>query len=72
MSTIEPWLIVTPQQLKQGWIRRVGSLLEGFVIERRSYLVLGQREDGNYVVRNPKLQILEEEMPNASHTRNHP
>lgn len=69
MPTTEPWLLVTPEQLKEGWVEHVGTLEEGFTIYRRPYLVLGRREDGNYVVRNPALQLQEEKMIYAPHTR---
>lgn len=62
--TTEPWLIVTPEQVKEGWME-----LRGVTPVHHSFIILGQREDGNYVVRNPKLQIEEMEMRRASKTR---
>ena len=63
MATTEPWLIVTPRQVKEGWIKRQGSALGkgGVTHERREYEVIKKLEDGNYQVRNPALTLLEEE-----------
>lgn len=52
--TTEPWLIVTPEQLKKGWIE-----LRGVTPVHHNFLVIARREDGNYIVRSPQLIILE-------------
>lgn len=54
MPTTESWLIITPKQLKEGWIE-----VRGVTPVHHSFLILQELEDGNYVVRNPKLWIEE-------------
>jgi hypothetical protein len=53
-ETTPPWRLVTPAQLKQGWVE-----LRGVTPVHHNYIVLHQRDDGNYVVRNPELYLLE-------------
>jgi hypothetical protein len=55
--TIEPWLIVTPQQFKRGWC----VLRDDTVQEWREFELIRRLPNGDYEVRNPKLQVLEEE-----------
>jgi hypothetical protein len=57
MATTEPWLIVTPAQLKSGWID-YGDRGAG----HREFEVLGTFENGDFIVRNPALAKAEEEM----------
>lgn len=56
MKDVPAWLIVTPEQLKKGWIE-----MRGISPTHHNYIVLGQREDGNYVVRNPELSLNKED-----------
>ncbi len=44
------YLIVTAEQLKQGWIE-----LRGVTPIHHNYVVLAQTENGNYVVKAPVL-----------------
>ncbi len=53
-ETTPPWLIVTPEQLKKGWIE-----MRGVTPIHREFLIIKKREDGDYVVRNPALIMLE-------------
>jgi hypothetical protein len=59
MATIEPWTVVTPEQLKQGWFDYC------YLPRHRDFEVLAKFEDGTYLVRNPKLVQAEEEMRSA-------
>jgi hypothetical protein len=52
--TTEPWLLVTPEELKKGWME-----MRGVTPVHHEYLVLGRRDDGAYIVRNPKLALEE-------------
>lgn len=54
--TVEPWRIITPKQLKEGWIE-----MRGVTPIHHAFIVIAEREDGNFTVRNPDLQILEME-----------
>jgi hypothetical protein len=53
--TIPPWRLVTPEQLKQGWLELRGW--ESAPIHHE-YEVIAEREDG-IVVRNPDLWLAE-------------
>lgn len=53
--TIEPWLLVTPEQLKQGWIER----LPDGGLRVRDYEVLARFPNDTIKVRNPALQSAE-------------
>ena len=44
--------IVTPRQFKDGYY-----LLEGVVAHRKSWKLVGQLEDGNYVVEEPEKHV---------------
>lgn len=52
------WKRVTPQQLKQGWLELKGATDPPEAIHHE-YLVIAKFDDGTYVVRNPELQMLE-------------
>lgn len=56
-NSIAPWMVVTPQQLKWGWIEQVGGSAR-----HRDFEVLRRFEDGTYAVRNPELVLAEDEM----------
>lgn len=56
--TTPPWKVVTPREYRDGWYE-----LNGMTATRRDYIMLGRTPDGDYVVRNPELQMLEEEKP---------
>lgn len=58
----EPWLLLTPAQVKEGWFYCASF---GAAPVRRSFIVLAKRPDGLVAVRNPALQILEEEKIDA-------
>jgi len=54
--TTPPWRIVTPKQANEGW----AEIKDG-VVTHRDFVVLKKLEDGNFVVRNPELILLEED-----------
>lgn len=56
VATTEPWMVVTPERLKQGWVEY------GHAPRHREFDVIAKLEDGDYVVRNPRLVVAEEEM----------
>lgn len=53
-GTTPPWKVVTPEQVKQGWME-----IRGVTPVHHDYIVLNKLDNGNYVVRNPELWILE-------------
>ncbi len=59
--TTPPWKIVTPEQYKQGWME-----LRGVTPIHHDYIQLGKTDQGNVVVRNPELQIMELDMVRSS------
>lgn len=59
-------MVVTPAQLTAGWLTLEGVDVTQYPYrlgdtKRRPFEVIRQLEDGNYVVRNPELTVLEEE-----------
>lgn len=57
MTTIPPWLIVTREQFKQGWYER-----RDFIAIPRSYILIADLGADGMCVRNPELELLEEDM----------
>ena len=56
--TTAPWKLVTPEQLAKGWLENIDGC-----VRQRSFCVVRRLADGNYVVRNPELVLLEEADP---------
>lgn len=57
MTTTPPWLIVTREQFKQGWFER-----RGLIAFQRSYIWIADLDHDRVCVRNPELELLEEDM----------
>jgi hypothetical protein len=60
--TTQPWLLVTAEQLKQGWIemRGVTPIHHEFIVIET---ILNEHDGGRpvYKVRSPELQLLEKQ-----------
>lgn len=52
--TTPPWKLVTPEQLKMGWME-----MRGVTPIHHNYLVIKVMPDGNYVVKNPEVIMAE-------------
>ena len=46
----ERWKVITPEQLKLGWME-----LRGVTPVHHNWIVLGQTDEGNYIVKVPEL-----------------
>jgi len=45
------YMIVTPEQLKKGWME-----MHGVIPTHHEFVVLFKRDDGNYVVKAPEVK----------------
>lgn len=59
--TTPPWMLVTPQQFAAGWTE-----LRGMTPIHHSYVMLARRSNGDYIVRNPELYLLEHPTPDET------
>lgn len=55
MTTTPPWILVTAEQLKKGWIE-----MKGVTPVHHDFIVIKDYGGGTFKVRNPELQLMED------------
>lgn len=56
-GTLPPWLIVSKEQLKEGWKEFRPEEIPNVI--NHPFTVIGQNPQGNWVVRNPEVEMEE-------------
>lgn len=61
MATTEPWLLITDEQLAEGWMEyRTTAPIRGAQFIRHEFIVIERYSNGTVKVRNPALQFAEQ------------